>query len=157
MLSVFLTKQAVKSSSCLKWSSKITAPTLDLDQNVLLEAEVHMICCRIRVLIHFRLCFSIGGTCPWASSSAPSADFELQHSIFNTQTCPFSIHLVKERKKFHFIYSLIVFHCPFPGLASLFTWLWRDNETWPADTFQSRKFLVEQGDIHSVPTPKGRF
>lgn len=34
---------------------------------------------------------------------------------------------------------------------------WGDNEIWPADKSQSRKFLVEQGNVHAVHTPKWRI
>lgn len=33
----------------------------------------------------------------------------------------------------------------------------KHNETWPADTFQSRQFLVEQGNVHAAMLPNGEF
>lgn len=142
VLSIFPSQWVVKSSSCLKWSSKIKARMVSWIKmwHMFLEVQVHVISCRIRVLIRLRLC---------SPSVETACEHLLQHIM---QILIFSIKSSTSRsivsqcvwKKFYFICLVIVFHCPFLNLP-IFSHGCEGtsmNETWPADTFQSRQFLV---------------
>lgn len=151
VLSIFPSQWVVKSSSCLKWSSKIKARMVSWIKmwHMFLEVQVHVISCRIRVLIRLRLC---------SPSVETACEHLLQHIM---QILIFSIKSSTSRsivsqcvwKKFYFICLVIVFHCPFLRFTNIFTWLWRDKHEWNL----ASRHIPKQTIPCAAILPNGKF
>lgn len=130
MSRIFTSQWSVMSRSYLKWSSKIKARMVDLDQNVMCVLASKFEC--MWSAAESGWCYSSGYVFKLSVETIPEQ--LLQHTMetssfiiqtFNLPTSSFTIHLRKEWKNFN--YLIIIFHYNFLRLNYIFRWPWGEK------------------------------